>query len=103
MSYTDMDAANARIEQLEQERYLIGRGCPADDVDFYHTKISRLVAEGQTFADAADEYISRNGFVNSRQPQYIAVDMSAGFNGSAPGRVPVNMSDAIRRAVWNKR
>lgn len=73
---TALTAAQAELEQIKRERYLIGKGVPADDVDYYAYKISKLVTDKVTFEAAADAYLQESGSAKVR------VDMTGSLGGS---------------------
>ena len=54
---SDLAAAQSKVEQYERERYLLSKGIPVDDVDYYAFKAGKLVTDDVTFEMAVDEII----------------------------------------------
>lgn len=74
-SKASLAAAQVELEQYKREKLLLGKGIPADDVDYYAYKIGKLVTKDKTFEQAAEEYLTQTG--RSR----VRVDMSAQLTG----------------------
>ncbi len=53
----ELESTQARVEQLERERFLLGKGVPEEDLDYYVFKIGRLVTEDRDFAEAAKSFL----------------------------------------------
>jgi len=93
-SRTALAAAQAELEQHRREKLLLGKGIPAEDVDYYAFKIGQLVTDSLPFEKAAEQ------FLKDRQPaQSVKVDFSAPVGGSG-GAASVNdmMNSLIRGA-----
>lgn len=61
-AYSDTRATSAesQLAELKQVMYLQGKNVPADEIDFYQFKITRLMAEKDiAFEEAAEEYIAQ--------------------------------------------
>ena len=86
-----LTAAQAKIEQYERERYLLSKGIPADDVDYYAFKAGKMVTDTVTFEQAADELIK------ARKPQQedTRVDFGAPLGGK-PDTMTVDDIMAIK-------
>lgn len=56
-SKTALAAAQAELEQSRREKFLLGKGVGADDVEFYAFKIGKLVTDTTDFEAAAAQYI----------------------------------------------
>ena len=53
----DKAALQAELDELKHEKFLGTKGVPEDMREFYAYKIGKLVTEGKTFEQAAEEYI----------------------------------------------
>lgn len=76
----DLAAALAENEQFKRERYLLSKGVPAEDVDYYAYKAGKMVNDSVTFEQAADSFIQ----ARNPQPQTTRVDFGAPLNGGKP-------------------
>ena len=56
----EKDKLEAELNGLKHEKYLLGKGVPADMVEFYVFKIDKLVTENKPFEKAAEEYLKGN-------------------------------------------
>ena len=52
---SNLSAANAKIEQLEHERYVSSKGFTGDEAEFIAFKASKMVNDKTTFEQAVDE------------------------------------------------
>lgn len=86
MAQSQLEAVRAELEQYQRERLLISKGVPTDDVDYYAFKIGKLVSDGKTFEQAADEFLSGETMKNVR------IDLSAklGTNAAPTGNDAMN-------------
>lgn len=57
---TELTAAQARLEQYDREKFLLGKGVPVEDVEFYAFKIGKLVTDTTSFEKAAMQYIQEH-------------------------------------------
>ena len=55
-----LDAANARLEQLEREHFLLLQGVPEEDLDYCVFRIGKMVGDGKDFRAAAKEFLKRH-------------------------------------------
>ena len=53
----DLETARGQVTKLENERYLLSRGVPEDDLDYYAFKIGQVEGAGDDFKKAAKEYL----------------------------------------------
>ncbi len=91
-----LTAAEAKLEQYEREKFLVGKGVPAEDVDYYAFKIGKLVTDSKTFEQAAEEYLKDN------QPggnKGVRVDMSKSLGGGNGGTNPNDTMNALIRGA----
>ena len=91
---TDLTAAQAKIEQFEREKVLIGKGVNADDVEYYAFKIGKLVSDDKTFEQAATEYFAENPPKNT-----VRVDFGGSMVGNAAKNTPNNAMNALIRGA----
>lgn len=92
---TELTAAQAELEQYKREKFLLSKGVPADDVDYYAFKIGKMVNDNLDFQAAAEKYLQEN------QPSgTVRVDLSAPLGGGAPATKSENetMNALIRGA-----
>lgn len=91
---TELTAAQAKIEQYEREKLLLGKGVSADDVDYYAFKIGKLVTDSKSFEQAATEY-----FADHQPRGAVRVDLGGSLSGGGAPNTPNDMMNAlIRRA-----
>ena len=94
-SRTALTEARAKIEQYEREKFLQGKGVPADDLDYYVFKIGRMVTEDVTFEKAAEKFLAEK----APSASAIRVDFSAPLNGGKTQQTPNEaMNNLIRGA-----
>ena len=53
----DLETARGQVTRLEHERFLLARGVPEEDVDYYTFKIERMEGAKDDFRKAAKEYL----------------------------------------------
>ena len=53
----DLETARGQVTRLEHERYLLARGVPEEDVDYYTFKIERMEGAQDDFKKAARDFI----------------------------------------------
>ena len=53
----DLETARGQVTRLEHERYLLARGVPEEDVDYYTFKIERMEGAQDDFKKAAKDYL----------------------------------------------
>lgn len=92
---TALATANAELEQLKREKFLTGKGVPADDLDYYVFKIGKLVTDSKTFEQAAEDFLKENA------PNKVRVDMTAPLDRGKPAASTANdaMNALIRGAL----
>ena len=97
---TERDAANAdkaklqeQLDALTHEKFLGTKGVPEDMREFYAYKIGKLMTEGKTFEQAAEEYIKDH-------PPAGTVRMSTGGGVSKSGGTPPkNTNDKMNALI----
>lgn len=90
----ERDDALAKLEQSERERFLLKKGIPEADVDYYCFKIGKIVTEELPFDKAAEKFLKENG------TNKVRVDMSAKLTGSRAGE---NANDAMNALIRGAR
>lgn len=78
-SKSALTAAQAELEQYKREKFLLGKGVSAEDVDYYAFKISKLVTETTDFEKAAEQFLKDNPPAGT-----VQVDLSAPLGGGRP-------------------
>ena len=53
----DLETARGQVTKLENERYLLSRGVPEEDLDYYAFKIGQQEGAGDDFKKVAKEYL----------------------------------------------
>ena len=86
--------AKAKVEQFEREKFLLGKGVPADDVDYYAFKIGKLVSDTTDFEKAAEVYLKDNPPAGTMQ-----VDLAAPLGGGQPGKTENEMMNSLIRGA----
>ena len=87
-----LEEARERVTRLEQERMLLGRGVPEEDLDYYVFKIGQLTGPEKDFAAAAKE------FLRSHAPRSAAV-FSTGASLAGRAERPRSASDVMNRLI----
>lgn len=94
----ERDDALNKIKQMENEKFLTGKGVRTDDLDYVMFKVSKLVDDKTTFEKAAEKFLKDN-------PRYTGkgayrVEMSIGSNDAgAGGSANTSINDRIRAAA----
>lgn len=71
-SKTALAAAQTELEQYRREKFLLGKGVPAEDVDYYAFKIGKLVTDTTDFEKAAEQFLK-----DTPPAGTVTVDLSA--------------------------
>ena len=91
---TELTAAQAKLEQYEREKVLLGKGVPAEDVDYFAYKIGKLVTETTDFETAAGQYLKDNPPAGT-----MRVDLSAPLGGGRPAPSENEMMNSLIRGA----
>lgn len=84
---TELTAAKEELEQYKREKFLLGKGVPGADVDYYAFKIGKLVTDTTDFEAAAEQYLKEHAPKEPEKPAgSVRVDFSAPLGG---GKGPV--------------
>lgn len=97
---TVLAAAQSELEQLRREKYLIGKGVPAEDVDYYAFKIGQLVTDDTTFERVAEAFLTENA---PQKPEKAAGTVRVDFGAPlGAGRTSMTMTDYINQRLRGK-
>lgn len=91
---TELSAAQAELEQYKREKLLLGKGVPADDVDYYAFKIGKLVTDTLDFEKAAEAYLKDNPPAGT-----VHVDLSAPLGGGSLEKNANEMMNSLIRGA----
>lgn len=92
-----LTAAQAELEQHRREKFLLSKGVPAEDVDYYAFKIGKLVTDAVDFETAAEQYIKEHAPQEPSQGQSgIRVDFTAPLSG---GGHPMTLNERINNIL----
>ena len=90
---SDLAKLQEQLDALNHEKFLAGKGVPNEMLEFYAFKIGKLVTEGKTFEQAAEEYIKDH-------PPAGTVSMSTGGGVSKSGGTPPkNTNDKMNALI----
>lgn len=99
-SKTALAAAQAELEQYKREKFLLSKGVPAEDVDYYAFKIGKLVSETVDFEQAAEQFLREHTSQEPAKPAGgVRVDFGAPLGG---GKSTMTMSDYINYKLRGK-
>ncbi len=87
-----------QLAQAQNERMLLSRGVPAEDVDYYAYKIGKMVSDSVTFEQAADSFL-RERPAPARTPapqQGVRASFSAPMGGNPVGE---SLAERINRQL----
>lgn len=99
-SKTALSAAQSELEQLKRERFLLDKGVPAGDVDYYAFKIGKLVSDAVDFEKAAEQFLKEHTPQEPAKPSGgVRVDFGAPLGG---GKSSMTMSDYINMKLRGK-
>lgn len=95
----DLDDALKKVQQMENEKVLAGKGVKAEDIDYVMFKVSKLVDDKTTFEKAAEKYLKENPrFVNGANSYRVFTSASSSSEGSG-GNMNSSINDRIRAAA----
>ena len=93
-SRTALAEAQAKVEQFEREKFLLGKGVPAEDVDYYAFKIGKLVTDTTDFQKAAEGYLKDNPPAGT-----VQVDLAAPLGGGKPAKTENETMNSLIRGA----
>lgn len=93
---TKYDHAIRELEQARNEMYLLAKGVPGEDVDYYAYKISKRTNEETTFEQAAQKYLEEKHIGGMKVSTGVQV------TGSAAKSENDVINDALRKMTGRK-
>lgn len=93
---TKYDHAIRELEQARNEMYLLAKGVPEEDIDYYAYKISKLTNEETTFEQAAQKYLEEKHIGGMKVSTGVQV------TGSAAKSENDVINDALRKMTGRK-
>lgn len=95
----ERDDALNKVQQMENEKLLSGKGVKPDDLDYVMFKVSKLVDEKTTFEKAAEKYLKENPrFIGEGNTYRVSTSTGNSSEGSG-GSVNASINDRIRAAM----
>lgn len=94
----DLDDANKKIQQMENEKILAGKGVKSEDLDYVMFKVSKLVDDKTTFEKAAEKYLKENPRYMGGSTYRVSTSTGSESNGSG-GSMNASINDRIRAAA----
>lgn len=94
----ERDDALKKVQQMENEKTLAGKGVKAEDLDYVMFKVSKLVDDKTTFEKAAEKYLKENPRFTAGN-SYRMTSSSGGNSNGSGGNVNASINDAIRMAA----
>lgn len=94
----ERDTYKAKVEQMENEKILSGRGVKAEDLDYVMFKVQKMVDDKTDFQKAAEKFLKENPRFAGGGSYKVSASASAESKGSG-GSVNESINDAIRRAI----
>ena len=88
----ELEKVRSQCAKLEHERFLLGRGVPEEDLDYYAFKIEQLEGAKENFAKAAKEYLKAH-------PLRRAAVSSGGELGAGGSRRPASSSELMNQLL----
>ena len=93
---TKYDHAIRELEQARNEMYLLAKGVPGEDVDYYAYKISKLTNDETPFEQAAQKYLEEKHIGGMKVSTGVQV------TGSAAKSENDVINDALRKMTGRK-
>ena len=88
---TELTAVQSELEQYRQEKFLLSKGVPAGDVDYYAFKIGKLVTDTTDFETAAEAYLKEHApKEQDPAPGRMRVQLGAPLGGGNPPPMSIN-------------
>ena len=94
----ERDDALKKVQQMENEKTLAGKGVKAEDLDYVMFKVSKLVDDKTTFEKAAEKYLKENPRFTAGN-SYRMTSSSGGNSNGSGGNINSSINDAIRAAA----
>ncbi len=90
------EQASLELERIKNEQYLISRGIPAEDVDYYAYKINKLTDVETSFEQAAQKYLEEKHIGGMKVSTGVQV------TGTAAKSENDIINDALRKITGRK-
>lgn len=94
----DLDEANKKLQQMENEKVLSDKGVRADDMDYVMFKIEKLVDDKTDFKKATEKFLKENPKFTSAGTYRVNTSSGSGTEG-AGGNMNASINDRIRAAA----
>lgn len=89
----ERDTAQSELEMAKRENHLLKQGIPAEDVDYYVYKISKMVDDDTSFEEATKKFLKEN------KRSFVRMDTGARLSGGGKGQsANETMNDLLRNA-----
>ena len=91
----ELASVRGQVARLEHERYLLSRGVPEEDLDYYAFKIEHMDSAGADFKKAAKEYL------RAHPVRRTAVSSGADL-GAGSARKPTTSNEMMNQLLRNR-
>ena len=91
----ELESVRGQVTRLEHERYLLSRGVPEEDLDYYAFKIEHMEGAKSDFRKAAKEYLKAHPV--RRTAVSSGADLTAGST-----RRPATSSELMNQLLRNR-
>ena len=91
----ELESVRGQLMRMEHERYLLSRGVPEEDLDYYAFKIEHMDSAGADFKKAAKEYLKAH-------PVRHATVSSGAELGAGSARKAATSSELMNQLLRNR-
>ena len=91
----ELESVRGQVTRLEHERYLLSRGVPEEDLDYYAFKIEHMEGAKSDFRKAAKEYLKAH-------PVRHATVSSGAELGAGSARKAATSSELMNQLLRNR-
>ena len=91
----ELESVRGQLARMEHERYLLSRGVPEEDLDYYAFKIEHMDSAGADFMKAAKEYLKAH-------PVRHATVSSGAELGAGSARKAATSSELMNQLLRNR-
>jgi len=91
----ELESVRGQLARMEHERYLLSRGVPEEDLDYYAFKIEHMDSAGADFRKAAKEYLKAH-------PVRHATVSSGAELGAGSARKAATSSELMNQLLRNR-
>lgn len=95
----ERDDARKEVQQMKNEKILLGKGVKAEDLDYVMFKVEKMVDDKTDFEKAAAKFLKDNPRFSGGSSGYRFVSGSAGSGSESDGSKNASINDAIRKAI----